>query len=292
MRGNFVDTLRLGKPRIPSDRLNTKLVETDFGFIRVFDTQGNKPVVLTAPDGPNVIEHHHFLISQLSRNFRVICFEFPGVGFSYPTYKYDYSFEQSASIILQVMDLFKIPRAVLCFSCSNGLYAIKAAEIAPDNFVHLFLTQTPSAHCMVNWVDVNIPKILTYPIIGQIVNSISERKLADSWYKIALPKSTDKSPYRSTALAALSQGGCFCLSSLVQGLVPHAASFSSQSNISSTLIWGTKDYSHRLTNSKSILHHLPNCEIVEFDTCGHFPELESTQEYTSLVQERFERLHV
>jgi hypothetical protein len=33
-----------------------------------------------------------------------------------------------------------------------------------------------------------------------------------------LPKSTDKTEYERIALNALNEGGCFCLSGLVQGL--------------------------------------------------------------------------
>jgi len=188
------------------------------------------------------------------------------------------------------MDILKVEKAALCFSCSNGFYAIKAGEMAPERFTHFFLAQTPSVHSMKEWVDLTIPKILTYPIVGQLINSFYERKLAKSWYKTALPKSTDKTIYQNTALSALNKGGCFCLSGLVQGLVPELNSPLKQTKVPSTLIWGKKDYSHRKTDNKSILEHLPNCEIIEFDTCGHFPELESTENYARLVNERLNSL--
>ena len=69
---------------------------------------------------------------------------------------------------------------------------------------------------MVEWTEVNIPKILRYPVIGQIVNSFSEKKLTKIWYKYALPKETDKSTFVDTSINNLSKGGCFCLSSLFQ----------------------------------------------------------------------------
>jgi pimeloyl-ACP methyl ester carboxylesterase len=287
MKGNFIDTIRFGKSSAPNHWANTKLIETDYGKLRVLDTQSsNKPVIINVPDGPNVIEHQLSLIEKLSVDYRVICFEFPGLGFSFPTSKYDYSFEQSARIILQLMDVLMVERAALCFSCSNGFYAIKASEIAPERFTHLFLTQTPSVHSMKVWADDNIPKILTYPIIGQLINSFAERKLAKIWYKTALPKSTDKTTYEKTALNALNTGGCFCLSSLVQGLIPELSSHLIQSMVPSTQIWGGKDYSHRKTDNKSILEHLPHCKIINFESCGHFPELESTDKYVILINER------
>jgi pimeloyl-ACP methyl ester carboxylesterase len=286
MKGNFIDTIRLGKSKLPNNKLNMQLIETDYGRLRVLDTKGNKPVIISVPDGPNVIEHHQSLIEKLSVNFRVICFEFPGLGFSFPTMEHDYSFERSAKILLQLMEILRIDRAALCFSCSNGFYAIKATEIAPERFTYLFLTQTPSVHSMKDWTDLTIPKILTYPIIGQLINSFTEKKLARIWYKTALPKSTDKTEYERIAFNSLNKGGCFCLSSLVQGLIPESNSSLKQIRVPSTQIWGKKDYSHRKTDNKTILEHLPNCEIIEFDNCGHFSELESTDNYVKLVNER------
>lgn len=286
MIGNFVDTIRLGKSKLQANKCDAQLIETNYGILRVLDTKGNKPVIVSVPDGPNVIEHHQNLIEKLSVNFRVICFEFPGLGFSFPTFEHDYSFERSAKILLQLMDTLKVERAALCFSCSNGFYAIKAAEIAPERFSYLFLTQTPSLHSMKNWTDLIIPKILRYPIVGQLVNSFTEKKLASIWYKTALPKSTDKKEYQHRALNSLRSGGCFCLSSLVQGLTRELNSPLKQTKVPATQIWGKLDYSHRKTDNKSILEHLPNCEIIEFSNCGHFSELESTENYIKLVNER------
>jgi pimeloyl-ACP methyl ester carboxylesterase len=59
------------------------------------------------------------------------------------------------------------------------------------------------------------------------------------------------------------------------------------SGIPATLIWGNKDYSHRKTDHKTIVEHLPDCEIIEFDNCGHFPELEETDRYVNAVNDRF-----
>ncbi len=139
MTGNFVDTFRYHfKKEHTNLKDNFSLISTDFGKIRVFDTKGNKPVIISVPDGPNVIEHHENLISKLSKDFRIVCFEFNGLGMSYPNSKYDYSFDKASRLIINLMDILKIKRATLCFSCSNGFYAIKTAELFPERIVHLF----------------------------------------------------------------------------------------------------------------------------------------------------------
>ena len=285
MIGNFIDAFRL-RFRSESSREKFKLVDTDYGRLRVLDTLGQKPVIINAPDGPNVIEHHESLVAKLSKNFRVICFEMPGSGFSYPNLTHNYSLEKSAKAILNLMDVLKVDRAALSFSCSNGFYAINAARISPGRFMHLFLAQTPSLRSMQKWIDNTISKILTYPIIGQLANALVEKKLATAWYKAALPKDTDKTDFQKKALNALKSGGCFCLSSLVQGLGRDLNATLNQAHVPSTQIWGKKDFSHRRTEGKSILEHLPNCEIIEFENCGHFPELENSDDYVRLVNER------
>ncbi len=289
MKGNFIDTWRAKTRRIPvNNHENIKFIETDFGTIRVFDTQENKPVLINVPDGPNVIEHHLELIRQLSKTFRVVCFEFPGFGFSYPNAKYDYSLQKSAVLILNLMDILKIRRATLSFSCSNGYYALKALELAPGRFEHLFLAQTTSFNAMKNWVDINIPKILTYPIVGQIANIFIEKKFVEQGYKYLLPKGADLTGYKNIALNSLKNGGCNCLSSLVQGLNRELNTNFKDLEVKTTLVWGQKDYTHRKTEKKSILENVPNCEIIEFENCGHYPELENTLSFVKLVNERIQ----
>ena len=287
MIGNFIDTFRFKLRKFPQKwDENINLITTNYGEIRVLDTGGDKPSILNVPDGPNTIEHHQELIKKLSKDFRVICFEFPGIGFSYPNPNYDYSFSNASKLIISLMDILKIDSATLAFSCSNGFYAIKTAELFPKRVNQLFLSQTPSLHSMSKWTKKSIPKVLKYPIIGQIINSLSEEKLVKIWYKYALPKETDITRYRDKALNSLHKGGCFCLSSLVQGLTTEMNSSLKVLEVPATIIWGNKDYTHRNTDNKSIREHLPNCEIIEFNNCGHFPELEDTDRYVNVIKER------
>ena len=289
MNGKFIDVLRTRyRKGYALNHPNIRLIETNYGKVRVLDTGENKQVIINVPDGPNVIEHHEQLIKKLSVNFRVVCFEFPGFGFSYPTPQFDYSLENSARLTLELMDILKIDRAALSFSCSNGFYAIKTTEIAPDRFTHLFLAQTPSLSAMHKWVEHTIPKIITVPVIGELTNSLMEKKFAHSWYKFALPKGADLSQYRKIALHSLNNGSCFCLSGLVQGLSKDMNSALESLEVPSTLVWGKKDYTHRHTNPKSVLEHVNTCEVIEFEDCGHFPELENTALYVQLINERLQ----
>jgi pimeloyl-ACP methyl ester carboxylesterase len=135
-------------------------LDTDYGKIRVLDTKGNKPVLINVPDGPNVIEHQLRLVKKLSEDYRVICFEYPGLGFSYPNARYDYTFKSGSNLLVQLMDALNIRKAVLIFSCSNGFYALQAAGDYPERIERIFLSQTPSFQAMIRWSERSIPAVL------------------------------------------------------------------------------------------------------------------------------------
>lgn len=265
----------------------TKYIDTDFGKIRVFDSGGKKPVIINVPDAPNNIEHHLNLLEELSKNYRIVCFEYPGVGFSYPNVNFDYSFKHGSDLIFQLMRIMNIEIASLLFSCSNGYYALHAAMQDGHKFDHIFISQTPSIQSIVAWTKSSVPSILKIPIIGQVANKVLIKKLSTIWYDVALPRdSSIKEAFKSKAHETIHQGACFCLSSLVQGLQKEQENKLKLPDTKVTLIWGARDYTHRNTDKDSIRTHVNNCEIIEFQNCGHFPELENTKKFVSLVSER------
>lgn len=287
MTGQIIDSLLYAWKSTPQFSDNFYYLNTDFGKIRVFDTRGNLPIIINVPDAPNVIEHQFPLIKELSKYFRVICFEYPGVGFSYPNKKYDYSFLNGSNLLLQVIDFFTKGKVCLLFSCSNGYYAIQAAIKSPERFQHIFLSQTPSIDAIIKWTEKSIPNLLKKPFIGQVVNSMYANRLTGIWYKYALPQHHSSiGEYTKTAKDSLAKGGCFCLSSLVQGLNKDRKSDLNLIGVPTTLVWGSMDFTHRKTNKNSIKKHIKNCEIIEFEHCGHFPELENTKDYVQLIKER------
>lgn len=292
MKGREIDVLRhvFKKPQKQNFKGKIKFMNTMYGTVRYLDTgDESNEVIINAPDGPNVIEHHEKLICELSKKFRVVCFEFPGTGFSYPNLKYGYSLEDGVAILFQVMDLLEIQKASLLLSCSNGLYGIMAAQTKSSRVNYLFLSQTCSLDSFDQWSNKSIPKMLRYPYFGQVVNLVLIKKLTEKWYQYSLPKTTNKSKFESLALNAIDSGACFCLSSLVQGLQKGKNSLLKVTETPSVLFWGKKDYTHRKTSSYSITEHLPNCEIIELPDCGHFPELENTKKYLEIVFDRLEK---
>lgn len=65
-----------------------RYVRTKAALLRVVDTGGSKPALVLTPDGPCVIEHYEVLIERFSERFRVVCFDIPGMEFSFPSRGY------------------------------------------------------------------------------------------------------------------------------------------------------------------------------------------------------------
>jgi pimeloyl-ACP methyl ester carboxylesterase len=124
--------------------LPTQRIDTPAGTVRVYDSGAHdshtresdtaKPCVVFVPDGPNVIEHYEELIgllsTQASQQLRVVCFDMPGFGFSFPQAAYQHSLDHGARAVLGVLDHLSIAKATLAFSCADGFYALRVAQLA------------------------------------------------------------------------------------------------------------------------------------------------------------------
>lgn len=272
--------------RLADCALPTRRIETPVGIVRLFDSGSAKPCVIMVPDGPNVIEHYAVLIDLLSRQLRVVCFDMPGFGYSFPRPSYKHGLDQGARAVLGVMDNLGINTATLAFSCANGFYALRTAKMAPERISHLVLSQTPSLAAMHAWARQTIPPLLHIPVIGQIAAWLFRKKAAHSWYRKALPKTTNSQPFQDKGLDALSGGGCFCLAGVVQSLMCEKAETFTGVTTPCTVIWGTQDRSHKYTESTSLLGWVPHADIVYFEDCGHFPDVEQPSRFAEIIVER------
>jgi pimeloyl-ACP methyl ester carboxylesterase len=290
MQGSYIDSViaaTRGRSRQESSLKSEsmKLLRTQAGVVRVLDTGSRKSPLLIVPDGPCVIEHYTDLIELLALDFRVVCFDLPGFGFSYPALGFDFSVSQTAETVVEVMDLLEIPFAALAFTCANGFFALHVAKNHPNRVSHLLLGQTPSFPLMRQWNDRIIPKILHVPYVGQLIVAGLTRKISSGWYDVALPSSNEhKSQFVQHADHALKSGGCFCLASLVQGLRRTQETEIREVSVPTLLIYGNKDRSHKHTDFESLRDHAPNAEIIMFQGCGHFPDLERPQEYAKHIK--------
>ena len=294
MLSAYVDSLLasqfgLRQTSVGQNTLVCRYVDTPAGPVRLFDsapTGSDQPVVIMVPDGPNVIEHHVALISLLTPHLRVVCFDMPGFGFSYPRSDYTHALDQGAAAILGVLDALGVASATLSFSCANGFYALRTARLNPKRISGLVLVQTPALGAMSAWTKRTVPAIFEVPVIGQILGWLTRKRAANGWYEIALPRNTDVTSFQTTARTALDSGACFCLAGLVQGLSRANHTDVIGIKVPCTMIWGGKDHSHKFTDPQSLLKDVPHAEILHFPDCGHFPDLEQIARFADVLISR------
>ena len=290
MNGAIVDSLvtsfrRAGARRRGTQETSMRYVQTKAGQLRVIDTGGSDPTVVLTPDGPCVIEHCDALIQSFSKQFRVICFDMPGVGFSFPSYDYRFGIAESADFIVELLDILSVPKAAFAFTCANGFVAMNLAKRYPHRVSHLVLAQTPSLDSMRKWADRNIPKPLRIPYVGQVVGAVKAEFLATHWFDLALPRGSEfKSSFVAQARKAVTAGGCFCLASTVQGLLQSHEDDIRGVQCPTLVMHGDSDFSHKHTDFQSITDPIPHAQVIAFAGCGHFPNLERRSEYIDHVQ--------
>lgn len=200
---------------------------------------------------------------------------------------YDYSFQKTNQLILEILDLLKLYRVNLVFPCAGGFYGLAFTQAYPEKVNQLFVIQTPSLSEMKKWTKRIVPNYLKKPYLSQLVMPFVEKKFAKGWYDYALPKGKDRSPYHTVAMEGIKNGGTFCLCSLTQGLFPEMnTDLRIDPTIPMTLIYGTKDFTHKGTNFDSILQYHFKAHLVPFKGCGHFPDLEEPDQFIQLLKEK------
>ena len=290
MNGAIVDSFitsfrRTGARTRGASEPNTRYVQTKGALLRVIDTGGSKPTLVLTPDGPCVIEHYDVLIKRFFDQFRVICFDMPGVGFSFPSHGYRFGIAETADVIVELLDALSIPKAAFAFTCANGFFAMNLAKRYPQRVSHLVLAQTPSFDGMRKWTDRNIPKLLRVPYVGQAVTAVKAEFLATHWFSLALPRGSEhKNAFVVQARKALQAGGCFCLASVVQGMLESQEDDIRGVQCPTLAIHGDSDFSHKHTDFRSITDAIPHAQVLPFPGCGHFPNLERVSEYVDHVQ--------
>ncbi len=290
MSGAIVDSFitsfrRTGARKRGAHESGMRYVHTKAGQLRVIDTGGSEPVLVLTPDGPCVIEHYDGLIKRFSEQFRVICFDMPGIGFSFPSYVYRFRIAESVDFIVELLDTLSVQKAVFAFTCANGFIAMNLAKRYPQRVSHLVLAQTPSFHGMRKWVDRNIPKPLHVPYVGQVINVVKVEFFATRWFDLALPRGSEhKGDFVAQAQKAIHAGGCFCLASTVQGFLHGQEDDVRGVQCPTLAIHGDSDFSHKHTDFRSITDQIPQAQVMAFPGCGHFPNLERLSEYVDHVQ--------
>jgi pimeloyl-ACP methyl ester carboxylesterase len=280
MDASLVDHARFALSRpVKQPHPPYSFLEVGKATLRVSD-QGSGPLafVLT-PDPPNVLEHHGSALGSLAQHGRAVGLELPGFGHSRPPPSFRFTIDENADLVLEALRRLGIERAVLMFPCLAGLIALEAARRAPERIAGVVLAQTPSFEDALRWSDrVDFRGLIGTPVVGQLLVRALRRPLARSWYRAALPRGADETPYLDQALAAYDSGADYSLASALQA-VRRAQPPRGAVAVPVLSIWGAADPTHRPSDPRGALELAPHGRSVLFDEVGHFPDLEQPQAY-------------
>ena len=260
-------------------RSDIRFVKADGVTFRYREAGEGRPIVFAA-DPPMTLEAYDHLLQIYSKDFRVIIFELPAMGFSVPGFWQDFRFFASNDSIAAFVDLVAREPAVLAFSCVAGLGALDIAGRYPALVSHLIQIQTPSWNEEIRWKKSRDPKnVLAKPILGQIAMRRLARSRAPRWLELAVGRKDCVPGFCACATEALDHGAAWAMATAFQNYLPEQEPSLMRVAKPTLAIWGNSDGSHLDTKRQSSLwlcDH-PASHIVEHDGLGHFPEPEDVE---------------
>lgn len=250
--------------------------------------EGDRTIVFL-PNPPNMIEHYDRLVQLLSPHFKILLLELPGFGFSIPkNISYTYSIEAATQVVCRVLDELKLRKNILAFPCTGGFIALKMAELRPGLVSDVVSIQTLCWKEQEEWANNIHQRIpIKSPFQGHFYFWFSKEKVAKRWYERVVPDEATRTALINTALSNFKKGAHYALASAFQALFNGVAPKLKPTNVNALIIWGSADKSHQRQHKWSMLQYFLNFEPLEFDTAGHFPELERPEFFAQKMIERF-----
>jgi pimeloyl-ACP methyl ester carboxylesterase len=274
--------LRRGRVRNPGPIDN--FIELKGAQVRYRLTGRGAPLVLV-PDPPNTIEHYDGLVADLGRDHRVLCFDPPGFGFSFPRWGFRFTLSEQAEMLISLLEALDMHGCTLAIACLGAFAGMLAASRRPDLIDKLLLLQVASYEEMRAWTyKEDVARIIQTPVLGQVAMRFAKKMVVQQWYASALPENADADHYRAPTLAVFQDGGCLGLASAFQAIQRGYFEPARPIRQQTVVVWGTADRTHGETHKASILQHVPRATFLEYAGCGHFPDLENPEAYTALVR--------
>jgi len=254
-------------------------------FVR-YRIAGNGPTTLVFPtDPPVMIESYDEIIRALAPHYKVIVFELPGFGYSFPKKNMRFDFDPAVQTLLTCLDAWDSAPYGLVFSCASVFFARKMAELSPETITHLTLLQCPSWAQEQAWVDGLDPRgILSTGIVGQLFLTGMKKKIARDWVNFASHSKGLSKQLIETSESVLGNGGCYCLASAIQRTLRQEEPHFNKIKQPILSLYGECDRSHSRTDFHTIKEHCSHAIVKPIPNVGHFPELENTPLFTDYLK--------
>lgn len=190
---------------------------------------------------------------------------------------------QCVDVVAQVIESLSAGPATLMFPCAWSYVAFQLAAEQPTLIERLVVSQCPCWDQEQVWTKrIDSNGMMGKPVVGQLFLAMNAKRVSDGWYDAALPKDRTPSEFAGPARRVLSDGGIFCLASLIQAWF-HVKRLSFLVEQPTIVMWGGSDRTHRRSSPDSVLQYLKRGKVVTYPEAGHFPELEVPERLMSLL---------
>jgi pimeloyl-ACP methyl ester carboxylesterase len=263
----------------------TNFIDVNSAVIRFRIAGQGFPTLVFCVDPPVVIELYDELIAELAKEFRVVVFEPPGFGLSFPRLSFSFSQTGLNSAVETFLDRLALGRYVLIFPCVTAYGALWIAHRRPDLVSHLVLPQAPSWSQELVWRNRRDPRgLLRCPVVGQLALRLLRRRRAPDWFRYALADGSQLAKFNAATDDAFARGAGFSLASAFQRYLTPNASAPDRVDTPTLVVWGECDRSHAKTDKSSSKELATAVSCQHFLSAGHFPELESPKEFAHALR--------
>jgi len=259
-----------------TSRADIRFFETEKVLFRYREKAGpdGAPTLVFSADPPITLEQYDELIELASKNFRVVVFELPGMGFSPGKSGYRFGFRETNDEVAMFLEAIAGPQAIIAFSCAAGLAALDLAYRRPELVSALVLIQTTDVAGFVRWKSGRDPKgILAKPILGQLAMRKAAPARMPSWFRLSLGREDHEERFCSCCQTSMKHGALWSLASAYQVYLKSDIALAPVTQ-PALAIWGEADGSHTTQNRDAIRSVAPDAQIRSFEMLGHFPELQ------------------
>ena len=253
--------------------------------VRMLDIGSGRNTYVFIPEPPNTIEHYRELAATLSTKSRVIVYDVPGFGFSYPKFGFDYSIAHQADALIALLHRLKVRQATICAPGFMAYAALTVAKREPILVQRLILPQAPAHREMLGWITrMDLKEVLVKPWIGQVAAFLGKGHMFKYWYRSVQPEGENLDRWTDHASWTLGKGAAFCLASTFQQLPRANPSAFEGTDVEVVALWGASDRSYEGVDADTILEHAPGARVEIVKEAGHFQDLESPERLIALLE--------
>jgi pimeloyl-ACP methyl ester carboxylesterase len=304
-----LDIRRLAQParraELPwavSTRPGIRLLESDTAHVRVRVAGRGRRTLVFACDMPNVVESYDVVIQALEEDFRVVCFEQVGFGFSFPKPGFSFTRKAYVDAMVEMLRALDLGPYVLVSPCVNVFTALSVAHEHPELVERLVLMQAIRWRDQCRWAGWAIGRfmlacagmpvlgkdITRTPYLGQWIWARIERPFARRTHPHVIYRAKERQA-RFQQIAeplydAHDHGAATCYASAYQNyfdpddIIPTVS-------LPALVLWASADRGHAQADPRALLEYAPGAAWVEIANAGHHLDLEQPEAVAASIRD-------